>query len=184
VRRDPCSPYTLRQLLRNNPILLVDPFGLKDYNELETQQFIVDAYESATGGPTIANGLVNIYVDLNGNRSTGKVGRFDFGNQQEHWDDTFLVGGQRYTADEFGNFIAGFEGKTWEDKYNGGLPFALPLVHLGGIFYHLAGNSKAHNDPWDTTGFPAIRAGARFADQFATRSNKSAAGSKYPCEAN
>lgn len=88
--------------VRNNPINLFDPLGLYDYSAAETQQqFLGPAFQSATAGPI--QGLLNIK-----NNSQGR-GPYDFGWNQ-HANDTFCVNGKRLNADQFGNYMAGYQG--------------------------------------------------------------------------
>jgi hypothetical protein len=139
----------------NDPLSYYDPLGLKDYSSLETQMWLAQAYASATVGPV--QGLRNIR-----NNSKGE-GPYDFG-WNEHANDTWCVYGKKMNADQFGNFIAGFQGAAYDANYFP--PIALATVKAAGIGYHVTGRTKAPNDPWDKTGMPDINAGAKAATNF------------------
>ena len=138
--------------VKNNPINLIDPFGLYDYSAAETQQqFLGPALSSAIAGPI--QGLLNIK-----NNSQGR-GPYDFGwNQHAH--DTFCVNGKKLTADQFGNYMAGYQGSAYDQYVTSPFP-ALATVYADGIWYHLRGDTKAVNDPFDLTGIPDIHMGAQ-----------------------
>ena len=72
--------------------------------------------------------------------------------------NTYTRCGRTFNADEFGNYVAGFQGAAYDRKYH---PHALAksLVEEAGLFFHLIGNTKAKDDPYDDTGFPLIHAG-------------------------
>ena len=128
----------------------MDPLGLYDYSVQETQQHFLDpAYSAATAGPV--QGLLNIK-----NLSTGP---YDFGWGHQA-NDTFSIPGQTFNADQFGNFIAGYEAASYDTKY--GVSLALDAVVDAGIGYHLLGATKAINDPFDLTGLPDIFNGAAY----------------------
>ncbi|MDR3412316.1 MAG: RHS repeat-associated core domain-containing protein [Formivibrio sp.] len=140
--------------VHDDPINALDPFGLTDYNQQQTLAQLNTAYAEATAGPI--QGLVNIY-----NNSTGK---YDFGWIPQNRYDTWTVNGQTMDASQFGNFIAGFEGASYDLKY-----FALTgtdaeeAVMLAGLYYHLSGKTHAHDDPLDFTGMPDIINGENYA---------------------
>ncbi len=135
-----------------DPVDFFDPFGLRDYNAAETAALLQQAYAAATAGRL--QGLRNIY-----NNSRGQ---YDFGwNSHEH--DTWTRCGNKYNADQFGNYIAGFEGAAYDNYYfwTTGAFVAEAGVELYGIKYHITGATKAKNDPLDKTGRPDIRAGEK-----------------------
>ncbi len=155
LNRDPIGErgeLNLYAYVRNNPINLFDPLGLYDYSAAETQQqFLGPALASATAGPI--QGLLNIKHNSQG------LGPYDFGwNQHKH--DTFCVNGKRLTADQFGNYIAGYQGAAYDQYVTSPYP-ALATVYADGLYYHIMGDTKAVNDPFDTTGFPYIHMGAQ-----------------------
>jgi len=154
ISRDPIGEsggVNLYGYVLNNPINLYDPLGLRDYTAQETQDlFLTPAFQSSTAGSI--QGLIDIL-----NNSKGR-GPYDFG-WNEHAGDTFCVNGTRYDADQFGNYIAGYQGEAY-DQYVFSLFPALPTVYLAGLYYHLRGDTKATNDPFDTTGFPYIHQGS------------------------
>jgi RHS repeat-associated protein len=140
----------------DNPINFVDPFGLRDYNEQETLQWLQNAYNSSTAG--FFQGLWNIR-----NNSQGG-GPYDFGHDPTgvHQGDTWTRCGIKMSAGDFGNYIAGFQGGAYDRKFNQAVPgtsFASGLVALAGIYYHATGDTDVPNDPWDKTGMPWINSG-------------------------
>ena len=150
----------------NDPVDYVDPFGLYDYNEKETQQWLQNAYNDATAG--YFKGLWNIR-----NHSQGG-GDYDFAHDPNgiHQADTWTRCGIKMSAGDFGNYIAGFQGGAWDQvnygdreigfnlKHTYRLRYAEFLVNLGGIFYHATGQSDVPHDPGDKTGRPWITLGA------------------------
>lgn len=126
-----------------------------NYGTGETLAQLKQAYCEATAGSI--SGLENIF--------SNSVGKYDFG-WNEHKDDTWSLWGKTLNANMMGNFIAGFEGYAYDYKYFLGAPFAQTAVEGGGIAFHLAGATKAKNDPFDRTGMPDIRDGERFARLF------------------
>ena len=157
LSRDPIGERggtNLYVYVRNNPIMLIDPLGLTDFNALQTQNYLNQAYTDAVAGPE--QGLSNIFHN--------STGRFDFKLNQP--DDTFCVNGHRMTAPQFGNYIAGFAGKAYDQTYSPfGLPVAEAAVKAGGIAYHL-GDGFPPPDPLDKTGFPDINNGENAAPGF------------------
>jgi RHS repeat-associated protein len=142
-----------------SPVNLFDPFGLQDWNEQQTLDWLRKAYASATAGPI--QGLLNIK-----NHSTGD---WDFGWSAQYHNDTWTRCGKKMNADQFGNYIAGFQGGAYDHNLNPYpfllVPFpppflALPLVQGAGVYYHISGKTKAKNDRFDRTGMPDILAGA------------------------
>ena len=77
-------------------------------------------------------------------------------------------------ADQFGNYMAGFEGAAYDHFYfwTTGLITAQVAVEIYGIKYHITGQTKAKNDPWDKTGRPDIRRGERDGWSFAGNNGK------------
>ena len=140
------------QYTSNQPVNFTDPFGLKNYNEQETAEYLARAYCDAIAGRY--RGLVNIYHH--------SLGDFDFG-WNEHGGDTFTVGGKTMTADQFGNCIAGFEGSAYDHYYfwTTGWIWAEAGVKAAGLYFHLMGFTHSPNDPLDRTGFPDIDAGEK-----------------------
>jgi RHS repeat-associated protein len=138
----------------DNPVNLLDPFGLNDYSQQQTlQYFLQPAYNGATAG--FFQGLLNIRDSSQGG------GQYDFAHNQ-HAADTFAVGDLKMSAGDFGNYIAGFQGAAWDQKFHQAVPdttFASALVEAAGIYYHLMGDTDVPNDPWDKTGMPWIKLG-------------------------
>jgi RHS repeat-associated protein len=158
LNRDPIAEnggINLYNYVANNPINYYDPFGLEDYNSLQTQMKLAQAYASATAGFT--QGLENIR-----NNSQGR-GPYDFG-WNEHSNDTWCVNGKIMNADQFGNYIAGFQGAAYDVTYP--VPVGLASVIVAGVGYHITGRTKAPNDRLDRTGRPDIDAGAAAAAGF------------------
>jgi RHS repeat-associated protein len=167
LSRDPIGErggLNLYDYVLNTPINRVDPFGLKCFTELETQMILAQAYSSSIAG--LGKGLWNIFTNSKG------MGPYDFGWKDNNQipgpdNDTFIVNGQKMTADQFGNFIAGFQGQAYD---NGPYPTpysALGFVEIAGLIYHnIPGQSKATNDRLDNTGLPYVNAGAEYAKTF------------------
>ena len=153
--------------VHNDPIDFFDPTGLKDYNEQETLALLQQAYGEATAGRI--QGLRNIY-----NNSRGK---YDFG-WNGHDQDTFTRCGKSLDANQFGNYIAGFEGAAYDQNYfwTTGALTAQASVEIYGVIYHLRGATKAKDDPWDKTGRPDIRAGERDGWNFGKKGGACACG--------
>ena len=109
LSRDPIGENggpNLYCFIRNSSINFFDPLGLKQYTEQETQNILNQAYCSATSGRF--SGLWHIYHNSKGR------GPYDYGwltnNEFPGPDnDTFVVNGDTLTADQFGNFIAGYK---------------------------------------------------------------------------
>jgi RHS repeat-associated protein len=136
----------------NNPINYVDPLGLYDYSAAETQeQFLRPAFSSATAGPI--QGIVNIY---NNSKNGSQIYDFSYNN---HANDTFCANGKRLSAAQFANYIAGYQGKAYDQYVTSPFP-ALAAVYTYGLEDHLFGNTLAVNDPFDRTGFQYIHMGA------------------------
>ena len=149
--------------VNGNPISDTDPLGLKDWNEQETLQLLQQAYSSSTAGRI--QGLLNIYNNSKGN------GPYDFGWNEDTASDTWTRCGVKYDADHFANYVAGFQGAAYDSAFfwtTGGR--AQAYVYLAGIGYHLAGKTKAVNDPLDLTGIPLIYAGTRDGWNFPNKS--------------
>ena len=87
------------------------------------------------------------------------MGPYDFGHRDEYEGDTFCVDGTVYDRDQFANYLAGYQGAAYDQNVFSPFP-ALDEVYLAGLGYHLMGQTKAQGDPFDTTGFPYIAAGA------------------------
>lgn len=151
--------------MHNDPSNRRDPFGLKDYNEAETQQLLQEAYEGATSG--FFAGLSFIYRHSKGN------GPYDCGYNVLTATDTFRRCGLTMTATDFGNYMAGFQAGAWDDAFYGDrrigysrnrlwqLRYAEGTVQAFGILYHVwPDQSLATHDPWDNTGRPWITLGS------------------------
>jgi hypothetical protein len=94
-----------------NPISRIDPLGLKDNNQCETEAFLAQEKSDAESAPLIATALL-----FNNHRAGGT---FDFAKNQP--DDTFDVRGTIYNASKFGNFIAGYGGAYYGGSSGVGL---------------------------------------------------------------
>jgi len=138
--------------VKNNPIDFTDPSGLVDFSEAQTFELLQRIYAESTAGPI--QGLENIYQNSN------RGGKYDFGYQKEHKYDTWTWCGKKMNRDQFGNFVAGFEGASYDRMYfltGGGN--AEVAVSLFGIAFHVNKETKAKNDPLDSTGRPDILTG-------------------------
>lgn len=125
---------------------------------------LAQAYASASEG--LIQGLLNIYHNSSG------AGPYDFGFKTNNLvqgpnNDTFCVNGSKLTADQFGNFIAGFQGQAYDNTPYWTPYSALGFVEIAGIAYHnIPGGSEAKNDRLDRTGLPFVNAGAEYAKKF------------------
>jgi hypothetical protein len=122
-----------------------------------------EAYKDATAGP--AQGLWNI------DHEVSRGGKYDFGENYKTEEDTWRYGGKILSADQMGNFIAGFQGAAYDKVFEGGAPVAEKMVEAGGIYYHITGATKAKNDPLDKTGRPDIKAGEAAGQKFTPSPN-------------
>lgn len=154
----------------NDPIDFYDPSGLRDYNEQETQDWLQQAYSSATAGRV--RGIANIHHNSQGG------GPYDFGHDPNgiHQDDTWTRCGRKMNAWQFGNYIAGFQGAAYDEKYF----WTTGAVKAAGLYYHLTGDTDAQNDPFDRTGFPDINNGEKDGWNFFKNGGKCPACSESP----
>jgi RHS repeat-associated protein len=165
LSRDPIGEKNgtnLFEYVSNNPINHWDPLGLRDYSALETQRILAAAYGDAVEGPI--QGLLNI--------AANSTGALDFKANQRF--DTFCVNGKRFSAPEFGNYIAGFEGSAYDRTFSSDFaPVAGLGVTAGGLLYHVGeglwsflGLQGAERDFLDSTGRPFINEGYLAGAQF------------------
>jgi hypothetical protein len=92
------------------------------------------------------------------NNSSG-AGPYDFAYNTNR-NDTFCVNGKRMDAAAFGNFIAGYQGRAYDEYVLSPFP-ALLTMYAAGLFYHnLPNESTSQNDRLDRSGFPFIHLGA------------------------
>jgi uncharacterized protein RhaS with RHS repeats len=155
------SGPNLYEYAGDNPVSFNDPFGLTNYSEQQTVALLSQAYAEATAGRV--QGLENIY-----NNSTGK---YDFGWIPQDRYDTWTIDGMTMDANQFGNFMAGFEASAYDQEYfetTGGGNAELAVI-LAGLYYHMSGKTHAHNDPFDKTGMPDILNGEAFGWLFGDR---------------
>jgi RHS repeat-associated protein len=131
-----------------NPLSRADPYGLKDFSESETREFLNEAREGVSA--PFPQNLMNAFANHGGG------GKFDFAFSPQHFADTFSVNCQRYNAGQFGNFIAGYSGAQL-----GGFIGYLG-VRAGGIAYDFDQNGFGFN--WDAGSIPYIQDGAAFAE--------------------
>ena len=146
-----------------HPITSGDPFGLTDWNEAQTLRLLQQAYDSATAGRW--QGLNNIRLNSKAN------GPYDFGMNEATSSDTWTRCGVTMSADDFANYVAGFQGAAYDEKFfwTTGFIWAEASVKLAGIAYHLFGRTKSKDDPFDRTGFPMINAGEKDGSRFGKR---------------
>jgi hypothetical protein len=139
----------------NAPVDFRDPLGLRDYNEQETLQLLQEAYNGATSGRW--NGMMFIFYHSNGGRP------YDFGHDPNgiHQNDHWYRCGKKMDAWQFGNYVAGFQGGAYDERYfwTTGAIWAETAVKSFGLAFHLRGWTNAQNDPYDETGTPDINAG-------------------------
>jgi len=120
-----------------NPISYVDPLGLKNYSECETQGYLDQERNDMQGWNKLGNAIGN----------HGNPGYFDFKLNQPN--DTFTTGGQTYNAGQFGNYLAGYGGGYFGvGGYLG--------VRAGGLLFNLLDIS---NFNFDQDSVPYIDAG-------------------------
>lgn len=87
---------------------------------------------------------------------------YDF-SYNSHRNDTYTYDGEKMDASDFGNFIAGFEGSIWDQAFGVNAGVAQTAVEAAGVLYHIFGLTEAIDDPWDRTGMPFIKKGAKAA---------------------
>jgi RHS repeat-associated protein len=145
-----------------NPICDATNGAQNNFNTAQTLALLHQAYCEATAGPI--QGLKNIY-----NNSTGK---YDFGWTPQYRHSTWTLGNVTMNADQMGNFIAGFEGASYDNRFTFGLGnLAQSGVEGAGLYYHLNGQTHAKNDPLDFTGMPDIMKGELFASYIYSGTN-------------
>jgi len=122
-----------------------------NHNESQTRSQLQQAYLEATAGRI--RGLENIWNNSN-------HGRYDFGENGQS-DDTWTLCGMTMKGHQFANFLAGFEGASYDRNYfwTTGAIWAQLAVNIGGVGYHFQGATQAQNDPLDFTGRPDIHLG-------------------------
>ncbi|MBD8528160.1 RHS repeat-associated core domain-containing protein, partial [Pseudomarimonas arenosa] len=98
-----------------NPVGRVDPLGLKDWTECETDAFLEQARNELRNPVTRTLNAIRNHLGYNG----GSLGKFDFRFRAP--DDRFMVDGVPISSASFGNYIAGYTGV----HHTG------PLGHLG-----------------------------------------------------
>jgi RHS repeat-associated protein len=146
--------FNFYSYVKNNPTDFTDLFGLTDFSEAQTFELLQRIYAESTEGPI--QGLENIYQNSNSG------GKYDFGHMEEHAYDTWTWCGKKMNPDQFGNFVAGFEGASCDRSYfllESPVANAEVVVHIYGIKFHVKGDTKAKNDPLDLTGLPDILTG-------------------------
>jgi hypothetical protein len=133
-------------------LILIDPFGLKDWCARETWDLLMQVRSAAqNGGMLWVRDLYWGTHDPNVNNGKG----LDFKGS----GDTFIVNGKCYKADAFGNFIAGFAGE------NAGGYFGLLGASIGGIGFDVFDSSRKSNmNPFslDSDSRADIKAGFNF----------------------
>jgi RHS repeat-associated protein len=146
----------LYQYVKNNPVNLWDPFGLRDYSEAETRLILDDATRDSRG----LLGMWHMLLNHRGN------GRFDFKSTQPY--DTFCVNGRQLKPDQFGNYIAGYAAAQQDGATSFMAPVALPLVRGAGVMFDFADSVKnrlgiGFDDgnvfDWDADSVPDINKG-------------------------
>jgi len=128
----------------NNSINMVDLLGLKDYSEQETSDILNKARceMDNTRWPWSLSKMADEH---------GSGAKYDYKVNAEF--DTFVVNGRKLVSDQFGNFIAGYQGD------NAGL-FGYSGVRIAGWWFDYV-ESKARHIPfdWDADSVPDINAG-------------------------
>lgn len=152
INRDPIKEQggiNLYTFVRNNAIGLLDSLGLAHFNCKETENLLEQVR---------SEGLIEGYFNHSGG------GAYDFKVNQPN--DTFEVDGNIMTADQFGNYAAGYGAQ----HAGGGLGYA--GVRAGGIYYDFMDNvvgargsraarrASCNNFDWDADSVADIRAGA------------------------
>ncbi|MFD0322478.1 RHS repeat-associated core domain-containing protein [Lysobacter gummosus] len=127
--------------VRGNPIIGLDPFGLKDYSECETNEELSYARWSVVYPGSLLHAIINHTIVL------------DYRLNQP--GDTFYVDGRRIGAAEFGNYIAGYAGIY----YNGLGGYA--GVRIGGLVFDIEDFFAGREFDWDEDSVPDINAGAQ-----------------------
>ena len=148
LSRDPIAEdggLNLYGYVGNDPINSWAPLGLKDFSEGETRG-VLDQVKQAS-----SKSLIPGAVELHKNHTAN--GRFDF--KMRNRGDTFMVNGQRMSADHFGNFAAGYAGMTYDELvgYGG--------MRAAGIVYDMADGGPTYFD--DDGSAELIDAGADLA---------------------
>jgi len=140
--------------VKNHPTHSVDVAGTSPryphhYNCRQTREIIQWAREE-TQAPWLE-------AMLRGFQHHSEGGTFDYKINEAQ--NTFMVGGGAFTADQFGNFLAGYTGQRLG-------PSGFWSVRTGGVYIDFWA-SRAAKEPfdWDMDSVPAIDAGARYARQ-------------------
>lgn len=147
-----------------NPVNRIDPFGLKDFTQCETNEILAQARSDVSGG--LIDSTKNAYRNHTG------FGKFDF--KMKGSNDTFDVGSARISGAGFGNYIAGYSGYY----YGGGFGYA--LVRAGGLWYDWRDDRRTLGDQnvfdWDADSAPDIINGAKRAQSELNGSAKTGCG--------
>jgi RHS repeat-associated protein len=138
-------------------------FDATTHSPEDTWNILHEAYCGATAGPI--QGLKFIYHKSKSDYDFGGVDPKAHGGAESRTNDIYDFGnGLTMKADNFANFVAGFEGASWDNKYTLGLfgP-AKTAVEGYGVYYHWSGQSKSSKyDKYDRTGMPDIWKGELF----------------------
>jgi len=125
--------------VEGNPIISVDPTGLKTFNQCETNGFFGEAQLQS---------LAQAY------KNHGPQGKYDFAygpNKNDQW----TIGTKTYNAHEFGNVLAGYtSGFKYGESLGGG------LVKSAGFFASAGDNGWLSGD-LDSSSRPYISLGAK-----------------------
>lgn len=138
-----------------NPVNRIDPSGLKDYLQCETEAFLAEARDQS---------LIDAFVNHGGG------GKYDFANNSP--GDTFSIGGATYNSGQFGNYLAGYSG-----AYLAGFA-GYAGVSLFGIAYDINAKGLFGTD-WDEGSSPYIQDGAARGER--DRTNDSSGGKGCGC---
>ena len=154
------EPVNFYAYANDDPLNWTDELGLRAYSERETKKLLHEACLQSTAPFPL--GLLNTY------RNHSYNGKYDFKLNDE--TSTFKVNGRTLRADQFGNFLAGY------DAYKAGKAGGYATARAFGVFYDVIEDlEQAQRPNLDADSVPDIAAGRDYAKR------EESAGGKCGC---